>query len=98
MTMIFHFLAPIKLRSEGSYSISAVKEIKVTDAYLGLQEDVKKCQNVEPFENCTTRKYIDMVQKECKCVPYELTILLGANVVSTAMSLSCLHYIMLMHV
>ena len=46
--------------------------MKVTNDYLGLDEDVRKCQNIEPFENCTTRQYLDYVQKQCKCVPYAL--------------------------
>ena len=46
--------------------------MKVTNDYLGLDEDVRKCQNIEPFENCTTRQYFDSVLKQCKCVPFAL--------------------------
>ena len=30
--------------------------MKVTNDYLGLDEDVRKCQNIEPFE--TTMDYL----------------------------------------
>ena len=66
------FLAPITLYGEGAYAISAVKKIEVTDEYLGLDEDVRKCQNLEPFENCTTRQYLQAVQNECNCVLYPM--------------------------
>ena len=46
--------------------------MKVTDDYLGLDEDVRKCQNIEPFENCTTRQYLDSVLRQCNCIPYAL--------------------------
>ena len=46
--------------------------MKVTNDYLGLDEDVRKCQNIEPFENCTTRQYLDSVLEQCKCVPFAL--------------------------
>ena len=53
-------------------AVSDVKEMKVTDEYLGLDEKVRKCQNDEPFENCTSRQYIENVKKQCGCVPYAL--------------------------
>ena len=46
--------------------------MKVTNDYLGLDEDVRKCQNIEPFENCTTRQYLDSVLRQCHCIPYAL--------------------------
>ena len=52
--------------------MSDVKEVKVTSEYLGLIEDARKCQNVERFEECTTREYFKAVKEECKCVPYGL--------------------------
>ena len=71
--MIFvYFKAPISVYGEGSYAISAVKEIKVTDEFLGLDEDVRKCQNKEALENCTARQYRNTVLEQCQCIPFAL--------------------------
>ena len=66
------FTAPITVYGEGTYAISDVKEIKVTDEYLGLDENIRKCQNTEAFEDCTTRNHIETVRETCNCVPYSL--------------------------
>jgi len=58
-----------------------VKEVQVTQEYIGLGEDITKCQNRESFEECTTKSYIDSVQKNCYCIPYALKYLLNATLV-----------------
>ena len=55
-----------------SISISNIKEYKATGDFLGLDEMDRKCQNREPYENCTSRLYLEAIQTECKCVPYAL--------------------------
>ena len=67
-----YIIAPVRLHGEGSYAITDVKEITVSDDFLGLDETIRKCQNIEPLENCTTRQYLDIVKKQCKCVPFAL--------------------------
>ena len=71
--------APIILHGEGTFAMSAVKEIRVTEDYLGLEEETRKCQNQESFEECTTREYIEMVTKDCNCVPYGLNTFFAEN-------------------
>ena len=58
-----------------------MKEIQVTDEYMGLDENIRKCQNKETLEDCTTRQYIDTIQKECNCIPYSLKGIMGLNLV-----------------
>ena len=70
--MIDSFKEPIRVYGEASIAISDVKEMEATDEYLGLDERTRKCQDKEPFENCTTRQYLDRVQNVCNCVPYAL--------------------------
>ena len=53
-----------------------MKEIKVTDDYLGLDENIRQCQNEEAFERCQTRQYLDAVEMQCKCIPYALKYIL----------------------
>ena len=57
-----------------SISISNIKEFKATEEYLGLDEMDRKCQNREPYENCTSRLYLEAIQKQCNCIPYALKI------------------------
>ena len=60
------------LIGEGKYNLNSIKEIKATDSYVGLGEDVTDCQNEEPFFNCTTRQTIDAYKKECGCLPFAI--------------------------
>ena len=66
------FTAPIQVYGEGNYAISVVKEIKVTYEYLGMDENVRNCQSIEPFENCTSKLYMDTVKEKCNCIPFSL--------------------------
>ena len=66
------FLAPLRLYDGGTYAISDVKEVLVTEDYLGLDEEVRKCQVQEIFEECTTRNYLTAIQEQCNCIPYSL--------------------------
>ena len=63
---------PIKVYGEATLAISSVKDMIVTDDFLGLDESARKCQNREAFENCTTRQYLETVKRQCNCVPYAL--------------------------
>ena len=80
------YLESVSLIGEGEYNLNSLKEIEATDSYLGLDQDVTKCQNNEPFHNCTTKKYHDVVLAECKCLPFHLRS-----------SLKVLHHLKLVH-
>ena len=82
MNKFIFYLAPVLHFGEGSYAISAVKEIKVTEEYIQLDKNILKCQNKETFENCTTREYLQMVKNHCNCVPYALKNLLKTKMVT----------------
>ena len=60
------------LRGEGEYNVNVMTEIEASDSYLGLDEDIRKCQNEEPLYNCTTRKYIDSILSNCGCLPLSI--------------------------
>ena len=59
---------------EGKYNLNAVKEIKVTESYLGLDESVKDCQTEESIENCMTWNFINSVLHQCECLPLSIRI------------------------
>ena len=62
-------LDPVTLIGEGNYNLNILKDVEVTDSFLGLDESVRQCQNNEPYDNCTTRHYIENVRKNCGCLP-----------------------------
>ena len=59
---------------EGEYNLNDLKEIIVTDSYLGLDENVRGCQNGEPLNNCTTRLYMDTLLRDCGCLPFNIRL------------------------
>ena len=44
----------------------AKKEIFVTDSFLGLNENTRNCQNIETYNDCKTRLYVENLRKECE--------------------------------
>ena len=60
------------MTGEGSYALTGVKQMKVTEDFLGLNIDIRKCQNKETIEACTTKKYFEKLREKCQCVPYRL--------------------------
>ena len=68
----FHFLAPLKLYGSGSFALSAVKQILPTEDFLGLNDDIKKCQDQETYEECTTRAFTRDITEKCLCTPFAL--------------------------
>ena len=56
-----------------------MKEIKVTDSYLGLSMEDKGCQNEVAVEDCTTNMYIDTLLEQCGCLPLRIVNLKDVN-------------------
>ena len=65
---------PTKMTGEGEYNLNVLKEIMVTESYLGLDQNTRKCQKLEPLHNCTTRQYFDVTFKKCGCLPFNMRI------------------------
>ena len=70
--MSAYFPVPEKFYGSGSIRIKGIKEIKVTDEYLGLNSQTKGCQNETTYEDCVTELYLDLLKDECKCLPFNL--------------------------
>ena len=64
----------MKLVGEGIYNLNAVKEIKVTESFLGLDNDIKQCQTKDSYLDCTSKHYMERVTQDCGCVPLSLMI------------------------
>ena len=63
------------LTGEGEYNLNSFKQIEVTESYMGLSQDVRGCQNVENFADCTTRNYIEDTRNKCGCLPLSINLL-----------------------
>ena len=46
-----------------------MKQISVTDSFLGLDINSRKCQNVGTYNDCKTKLYIEKMMYECGCLP-----------------------------
>ena len=68
----FLVLEPLKLFGEGQYNLNEVKEMKITDSYLTLEQNVRHCQNKTEYEECTTKKYHDALREQCQCLPFNI--------------------------
>ena len=63
-------LEPLRLKIGNEYNLNNVKEIKVTDEFLTLDKSIINCQNKESQQDCKTRKYLDTILQQCKCLPF----------------------------
>ena len=69
--VVVHTLAQYTTFGPGSYEMSALKKMTGTNSFLQLPEEDKECL-VHEKEECQTQKYLDLVQTECKCIPWAL--------------------------
>ena len=75
-------IEPVILIGDGEYNINALTEIKVTESFLGLDKNVRDCQNEESLYDCSNRKYVDTMLDQCGCLP--LNMIVASNEVITA--------------
>ena len=69
---IEYFLDPVSLPGDGQYNLNILKEINVTESFIGLAKDVRNCQNIETYDECTTRHLLDKMRENCRCLPLSL--------------------------
>ena len=81
------FIEEVKLIGEGEYNLNALKEVKATESFLGLDQEVRGCQNEESLHKCSTRKHIKNLIEQCGCLPFNmrLSVEVGINKI-------CLHF------
>ena len=51
-----------------------MKEIFVTESFLGLDRDTRNCQNTETNEKCKTRVHLENLKQKCGCLPLSLRL------------------------
>ena len=70
----YPFLDPVTLSGEGEYNLNILKEIKATESFLSLDQNKKNCQNVEPYDECTTRQLSNQIKEKCGCLPLSIGV------------------------
>ena len=69
---LHYYLEPLQLFGEGEYNLNSVKQMKVTESFLTLKKDDRKCQNTQDYEDCTTELYLDTLMEQCQCLPFNI--------------------------
>ena len=69
--VFIHTLAQYTTFGHGSYAMNMLKKMTGTESFKQLPDYQKKCV-VHNREECQTKKYLDQVKKECKCIPWAL--------------------------
>ena len=62
-------LDPVGLFGQGKFNLLSLKEVHVTDSFMGLQQDTRKCQNIETYDECKTRLHLKQLRQKCGCLP-----------------------------
>ena len=60
---------------EGEYNLNDLKQIEVTESFLGLPKAAQGCQNDETLHSCTTKHYKDTLLDMCGCLPFSIQLL-----------------------
>ena len=84
----------MELHGDGNFKLENVKQMKITKDFRALDEQSRKCQTKISFEDCVTKKYLESMKANCKCLPYNLqNYSLGEKVNATVCSiLLCKHF------
>ena len=65
---------PMKLYGEGQYNLNVVKEVAVTNSFMGFDTKIIGCQQLYDYEDCKTSHYLKSFLDNCKCLPFNLMI------------------------
>ena len=68
------FKDPVNLSVGKEYNLNILKEVRVTESFLGLDKDVIQCQNKQSYNDCKTKKHVDALMKFCGCLPFSLNV------------------------
>lgn len=69
--VFIHSLAQYSTYGPGSYGMSSLKKMSGTKSFEQLPDHQKKC-HAHNRDECQTQKYLEQVEKECKCIPWSL--------------------------
>ena len=69
---IHECLDPVTLSGEGEYDLNIIKEVEITNSFMGLPLNDRKCQNEENVVDCTTRHQLANILVNCGCLPMSI--------------------------
>ena len=72
--LLFLIVEPALLIGEGEYNLNVLKEIKVTESFIGMDKKISECQTEDSFYNCETRHYLEAILAKCKCLPVTMRL------------------------
>ena len=68
------YTEPMKLTIQNTYDVSGVQIVVGKDSLLTLDEEDRRCQK-ESQDDCNTKKYLEELEEECRCLPFQLRFL-----------------------
>ena len=70
--VFIHTLSHFHDARAGTYILQSLKKMIGTTQFLGLPNNQKECQ-IETFEECVGKRFLDNVQNECGCIPWAMS-------------------------
>ena len=67
-------LGPVEIFGEGQYNLLSLKEVVVTDSFMGLNTNERNCQDIETIDECKTRLNVENFRHQCGCLPLSLKL------------------------
>ena len=64
----------MKFPLQHEYDVSGIQIVVGKDSLLTLDEEDRGCQE-ESQDDCNTKKYLEELEEECKCLPFQLRFL-----------------------
>ena len=62
------------ISEEGQYNLNNLKEISVTESFMGLDIKTRNCQSIDKYNECKTMLHLDNLRDECGCLPLSLRL------------------------
>jgi len=85
--IIVDTIEPLELSLDMEHNLNVIKEIKVTDSFLSLDEYIRGCKKGS-YDECSSRNYMNTLLNKCQCLPFQLS-LTNKTQLCTAEDLDC---------
>ena len=83
---------PMKLSLGYTYNLNVMEQILAKDSLLTLDESIRRCQK-NPQDVCTNKKFLDALQTNCQCLPFQLKFLVEKVCIQNKKILDRIHTI-----
>ena len=71
---------PLVLSGDGHFSLSGVKEVRVSQEFVGLGQEITSCQTARSRADCLTGDYLARAMETCHCAPLSILSHYGTEV------------------